>query len=132
MDASNILKPALARGELKCIGATTHQEYRNFFDKDKALSRRFAKIDIEEPSIEDSFEILKGVQKRYEDFHQIKFSDDALKEAINLSVRYIHDRFLPDKAMDIIDEAGAFHMLRGKKDVEIDARNYLINSFLYA
>jgi len=121
MDASNLLKPALARGELKCIGATTHQEYRNFFDKDKALSRRFAKIDIEEPSVDDTFKILKGVQKRYEDFHQIKFSDDALKESIDLSVRYIHDRFLPDKAMDIIDEVGAYYMLRGKKDIEIEA-----------
>ena len=123
MDASNILKPALARGELKCIGATTHQEYRNFFDKDKALSRRFAKIDINEPSIDDTFKILKGVQSKYEEFHKITFTDDALKEAINLSIRYIHDRFLPDKAMDIIDEAGAFYMLRGKKDVEITAED---------
>ncbi len=86
MDASNILKPALARGELKCIGATTHQEFRKFFDKDKALSRRFAKIDVEEPSISDTFLILKGVQDKYESFHKIRFSDEALREAIDLSV----------------------------------------------
>ncbi len=122
MDASNILKPALARGELKCIGATTHQEFRKFFDKDKALSRRFAKIDIEEPSIDDTFLILKGVQSRYEDFHEIRFTDEALKEAINLSVRYIHDRFLPDKAMDVIDEVGAFYLLRGKKDFLVEPK----------
>ncbi|WP_457606917.1 ATP-dependent Clp protease ATP-binding subunit ClpA [Nitratifractor sp.] len=119
MDASNILKPALARGELKCIGATTHQEYRNFFDKDKALSRRFAKVDVEEPSLEDTFKILKGVQHKYEEHHRIRFSDEALQSAIDLSVRYIHDRFLPDKAMDLIDEAGAHFMLRGERDVEV-------------
>jgi ATP-dependent Clp protease ATP-binding subunit ClpA len=132
MDASNILKPALARGELRCIGATTHQEYRNFFDKDKALSRRFAKIDIDEPSVEDSFKILKGVQNRYEKFHQIKFTDDALREAIELSVRYIHDKFLPDKAMDIIDDAGAFYMLRDKRDLEVDSEaiSLIVSSML--
>jgi len=121
MDASNILKPALARGELKCIGATTYSEYRNFFDKDKALSRRFAKIDIAEPSIEETFEILKGVQHKYEEHHQIAFSDKALQTAIDLSVKYIHDRFLPDKAMDIIDDAGAHFMLNGKKGIEINS-----------
>ena len=113
MDASNLLKPALARGDLKCIGATTYQEYRNFFDKDKALSRRFAKIDVEEPSIEDTFTILKGVQHKYEAYHQITFTDEALQSAIDLSVKYLHDRFLPDKAMDIIDEVGAHFMLKG-------------------
>ncbi len=123
MDASNILKPALARGELKCIGATTYGEYRNFFDKDKALSRRFAKIDIIEPSIEDTFSILKGVQHKYEAYHDIAFSDKALHTAIDLSVKYIHDRFLPDKAMDIIDDAGASFMLRGKKDMEITSKD---------
>lgn len=121
MDASNILKPALARGELKCIGATTFAEYRNFFDKDKALSRRFAKVDVPEPSIEDTYKILKGVQEKYESYHQIRFGDDALQSAIDLSVKYIHDRFLPDKAMDIIDDAGAHFMLKGKKEVEITA-----------
>ena len=123
MDASNLLKPALARGELKCIGATTYAEYRNFFDKDKALSRRFAKIDIEEPSIKDTFIILKGIQNKYEDYHHIKFTDEALQSAIDLSVKYLHDRFLPDKAMDIIDEVGAHFMLKGKKDVVVQPKD---------
>ncbi|MDQ7084779.1 MAG: ATP-dependent Clp protease ATP-binding subunit ClpA [Sulfurovum sp.] len=114
MDASNLLKPALARGDLKCIGATTYQEFRNFFDKDKALSRRFAKVDVEEPSKEDTFTILKGIQHKYEEFHKIRFTDGALESAIDLSVKYLHDRFLPDKAMDIIDEVGAHFMLKGK------------------
>jgi len=119
MDASNLLKPALARGDLKCIGATTYQEFRNFFDKDKALSRRFAKIDVEEPSVEDTFTILKGIQHKYEAYHHIKFTDTALQSAIDLSVKYLHDRFLPDKAMDIIDEVGAHFMLRGQKDMTV-------------
>lgn len=119
MDASNLLKPALARGDLKCIGATTYAEFRNFFDKDKALSRRFAKIDVSEPSFDDTLEILKGVKSKYEDFHHIRFSDEALKRAIELSIRYIHDRFLPDKAMDIIDDVGAKCVLEQKKDIEI-------------
>ena len=123
MDASNLLKPALARGELKCIGATTHQEYRNFFDKDKALSRRFGKVEVNEPSIKDTFKILKGLQSKYENFHKIKFSDAALQEAIDLSVKYIHDRFLPDKAIDIIDDAGASFMLKGKKDVTVTKKD---------
>ena len=123
MDASNLLKPALARGDLKCIGATTYQEYRNFFDKDKALSRRFAKIDVEEPSKEDTFIILKGVQHKYEDYHNIKFTDAALLSAIDLSVKYLHDRFLPDKAMDIIDEVGAHFMLRGQSDVTVKPKD---------
>jgi len=123
MDASNLLKPALARGDLKCIGATTYAEYRNFFDKDKALSRRFAKIDVEEPSIKDTFTILKGIQHKYEAFHNIKFTDAALQSAIDLSVKYLHDRFLPDKAMDIIDEVGAHFMLRGQNDVIVKPRD---------
>jgi len=120
MDASNLLKPALARGELKCIGATTHTEFRNFFDKDKALSRRFGKVEVDEPSIEDTYKILKGIQGKYEKFHNIKFSDESLQSAIDLSVKYIHDRFLPDKAIDIIDDAGAHFMLRGKSNVVIE------------
>ncbi len=119
MDASNLLKPALARGEFKCIGATTFAEYRNFFDKDKALSRRFAKIDVNEPSFEDTLQILKGAKAKYEEFHHITFTDEALKRAIELSIRYIHDRFLPDKAMDIIDDVGASCVLNGKKDIVI-------------
>ena len=127
MDASNLLKPALARGDLKCIGATTYAEYRNFFDKDKALSRRFAKIDVDEPSIEDTFTILKGVQHKYEEYHSINFSDAALQSAIDLSVKYLHERFLPDKAMDIIDEVGAHFMLKGKSDVTVETKDIEIS-----
>ena len=123
MDASNILKPALARGDLKCIGATTYSEYRNFFDKDKALSRRFAKVDVEEPSVEDTMLILQGIKHKYEDFHSISFSDKSLQRAIDLSVKYLHDKFLPDKAMDIIDEVGASFMLKGKIDVTVTTKD---------
>ncbi|PHS41823.1 MAG: ATP-dependent Clp protease ATP-binding subunit ClpA [Sulfurovum sp.] len=123
MDASNLLKPALARGDLKCIGATTYTEYRNFFDKDKALSRRFAKIDIEEPSIEDTMIILKGIKHKYEAYHNIEFTDASLQSAIDLSVKYLHDRFLPDKAMDIIDEVGAHFMLRGQEGVVVQPKD---------
>jgi len=121
MDAANLLKPALARGELKCIGATTYTEFRNHLDKDKALSRRFSKIDIDEPSVEDTLIILKGVKDKYEAYHNIKFSDEALESAISLSVKYLHDRFLPDKAMDIIDEVGAHFMLRDKSDITVSS-----------
>ena len=123
MDAANLLKPALARGELKCIGATTYAEYRNHLDKDKALSRRFSKIDIDEPSVADTMTILKGVKDKYEAYHKIKFSDEALQSAVDLSVKYLHDRFLPDKAMDIIDEVGAHFMLRDKSDVIVTSRD---------
>jgi ATP-dependent Clp protease ATP-binding subunit ClpA len=119
MDAANLLKPALARGDLKCIGATTYAEYRNHLDKDKALSRRFSKIDIEEPSIEDTLIILQGVKHKYEAYHQINFSDEALQASIDLSVKYLHDRFLPDKAMDIIDEVGAHFMLTDQRDIMV-------------
>ncbi|CAA6827065.1 MAG: ATP-dependent Clp protease ATP-binding subunit ClpA [uncultured Sulfurovum sp.] len=119
MDAANLLKPALARGELKCIGATTFAEFRNYLDKDKALSRRFSKIDIDEPSAEDTLVILRGIKEKYEAYHKITFSDDSLKAAVELSVKYLHDRFLPDKAMDIIDEVGAHFMLRDQKDVNV-------------
>ena len=110
-----------ARGELKCIGATTYAEYRNFFDKDKALSRRFAKIDVEEPSAEDTMVILQGIKHKYESYHGIYFTDEALQSAIDLSVKYLHDRFLPDKAMDIIDEVGAHFMLKGQKGIAVQA-----------
>ncbi len=119
MDAANLLKPALARGELKCIGATTYAEFRNHLEKDKALSRRFSKIDIDEPSKEDTIKILQGIKHKYEAYHQINFSDEALQSAVNLSVKYLHDRFLPDKAMDIIDEVGAHFMLQDKKNITI-------------
>ena len=113
MDASNLLKPMLASGELKCIGSTTYQEYRGIFEKDRALSRRFQKIDVVEPSIEQTYEILKGLKTRYEEFHEVKYSQNALKTAAELSGRYINDRFLPDKAIDVIDEAGANHRVKG-------------------
>lgn len=113
MDASNLIKPMLATGELKCIGSTTYQEYRGIFEKDRALSRRFQKIDVVEPSIDQTFEILKGLKSRYEEFHEVKYSNNALKTAAELSGRYINDRFLPDKAIDVIDEAGANHRVKG-------------------
>ncbi len=118
MDASNLLKPALASGKIKCIGATTYLEFKNFFEKDKALTRRFSKIDVDEPSLEDSFKILKGLKSRYETHHGIKYQDNALYSAIELSNKYINDRFLPDKAIDIIDEVGAsFHILKRKRKI---------------
>ena len=113
MDASNLIKPMLASGELKCIGSTTYQEYRGIFEKDRALSRRFQKIDVVEPSVDQTFEILKGLKSRYEEFHEVKYSTNALKTAAELSGRYINDRFLPDKAIDVIDEAGASHRVKG-------------------
>ena len=120
MDAANLLKPALARGELKCIGATTYAEFRNHLDKDKALSRRFSKIDIDEPSKADTLTILHGIKNKYEEYHKISFSEEALQAAVDLSVKYLHDRFLPDKAMDIIDEVGAHFMLQDKSDVIVE------------
>ena len=107
MDASNLIKPLLASGELKCIGSTTYQEFRGIFEKDRALTRRFQKVDIEEPSIPDTIEILKGLKPNFEEHHNVKYSVNALKSAVELSSRYIMDRFLPDKAIDVIDEAGA-------------------------
>ena len=116
MDASNQLKPALASGAMKCMGATTYSEYRNIFEKDRALSRRFAKIDIEEPSFSDSFLILKGIRPKYEEHHKVKYTDKSLHSAIELSKKYITDRFLPDVAIDLIDEAGAsFHLQKKKR-----------------
>lgn len=117
MDAANQLKPALASGELKCMGATTFSEYRNGFEKDKALSRRFSKVDIEEPSLKTSYLILKGLKSRYEKHHKVTYTDKALKQAVELSNRYITDRFLPDKAIDIIDEtAASLHLIKSKKN----------------
>ncbi|QCD52281.1 AAA family ATPase [Campylobacter sp. RM16192] len=119
LDMSNLLKPALSNGSLRCIGATTYTEYRNFFEKEKALSRRFAKIDVEEPSIEDSCEILKGLRTKYEKFHSVKYSDEILKLSVELAKKYINDRFLPDSAIDLIDEAGARLALKEKKNVKV-------------
>ena len=112
MDASNLMKPMLASGELKCIGSTTYQEYRGVFEKDHALSRRFQKVDITEPSVEETVTILKGLKSRFEDHHKVKYSMNALRSAVELADRYINDRHLPDKAIDVIDEAGASQRLR--------------------
>ena len=115
MDASNMLKPALASGDIKCIGTTTYKEYRNVFEKDHALSRRFQKVDIEEPTVDQSISILKGLQKRYEDFHGVAYTPAAIKASAELSARYINDRYLPDKAIDVMDEAGAEVKLRPRR-----------------
>ena len=111
MDASNLLKPALASGGLRCIGSTTYKEYRQYFEKDRALVRRFQKIDVNEPTIPDAIEILKGLKPYFEEFHKLRYTNDAIKAAVELSARYIHDRKLPDKAIDVIDETGASQML---------------------
>lgn len=120
MDASNLIKPLLANGELKCIGSTTYQEYRGIFEKDRALARRFQKIDVGEPSIEETFEILKGLRPRLEQHHGVKFSIPALKAAVELAAKFINDRFLPDKAIDVVDEAGAYqNLLKASKRKKI-------------
>jgi ATP-dependent Clp protease ATP-binding subunit ClpA len=112
MDASNLLKPLLASGEIRCIGSTTYQEYRGVFDKDRALSRRFQKIDVVEPSVEDTYQILRGLKSRFEEHHKLKYTDRALKVAAELAAKYINDRYLPDKAIDVIDEVGAYQQLQ--------------------
>ncbi|MEQ9490682.1 MAG: ATP-dependent Clp protease ATP-binding subunit ClpA [Alphaproteobacteria bacterium] len=127
MDASNLLKPALASGTLRCIGSTTYKEFRGYFEKDRALARRFQKIDVSEPSVADTIKILKGLKPYYEEHHKVRYTNDAIKTAVDLSARYINDRKLPDKAIDVIDEVGAAQMLLpeskrkktiGVKDVE--------------
>ncbi|MBU4001443.1 MAG: ATP-dependent Clp protease ATP-binding subunit ClpA [Proteobacteria bacterium] len=115
MDASNILKPVLTSGELRCIGSTTYEEFKNHFEKDRAFSRRFEKIEVHEPPLKESIDILKGLRSRYEEHHGIEYTDQALKAAVELSVKFINDRYLPDKAIDVIDEAGAFVVLSGEK-----------------
>ncbi|MCO6408415.1 ATP-dependent Clp protease ATP-binding subunit ClpA [Hoeflea alexandrii] len=127
MDASNLLKPALSSGAIRCIGSTTYKEYRQFFEKDRALVRRFQKIDVAEPTIPDAIEILKGLKPYFEEYHKVGYTDDAIKAAVELSARYITDRKLPDKAIDVIDESGAAQMLLPEKnrkktltDVEIE------------
>lgn len=128
MDASNLLKPALAQGTLRCIGSTTYKEYRQYFEKDRALVRRFQKIDVNEPSVPDAIEIVKGLKPYFEEFHKLRYTNEAVKAAVELSARYINDRKLPDKAIDVIDETGASQMLlpenRRKKTIglkEIEA-----------
>jgi ATP-dependent Clp protease ATP-binding subunit ClpA len=124
LDASNLLKPALASGAIRCIGSTTYKEYRQFFEKDRALVRRFQKIDVNEPTVPDAIEIVKGLRPYFEEFHKIKYTDDALKAAVELSARYINDRKLPDKAIDVIDETGASQMLlpedQRKKIIDVE------------
>jgi ATP-dependent Clp protease ATP-binding subunit ClpA len=112
MDASNLLKPVLTTGELRCVGSTTYQEYRGIFEKDRALSRRFQKIDVEEPDVETTYKILKGLKSRFEEHHELRYSDSALRAASELAGKYINDRFMPDKAIDVIDEAGAWQRLQ--------------------
>jgi ATP-dependent Clp protease ATP-binding subunit ClpA len=123
MDASNLLKPALASGALRCVGSTTYKEYRNYFEKDRALVRRFQKIDVAEPSIEDAVKILRGLKPYYEKYHRVRYTNEAIRSAVELSARYIGDRKLPDKAIDIIDEVGAAQMLvpesRRKKTIQV-------------
>ena len=124
LDACNLLKPALARGTLRCIGSTTYKEYRNYIEKDRALARRFQKIDIPEPSVEDTVKILRGLKPYYESHHNVRYTATAIKAAVELSHRYIHDRKLPDKAIDVLDEAGAAQMLapEGKRRKTITVR----------
>jgi ATP-dependent Clp protease ATP-binding subunit ClpA len=123
LDASNILKPALGSGELRCIGSTTYEEYRNLFDKDRALSRRFQKIDLHEPSSDETLEILKGLCPRYEQHHKASYSKEALESAVLLAVKHLPQRHLPDKAIDVIDEAGAQHRLDGHPNRPIDVND---------
>jgi len=111
MDASNLLKPALSSGQLRCIGSTTYKEFRNYFEKDRALVRRFQKIDVNEPSVEDAIKILRGIKPYYEKYHRVRYTNEAIRAAVELSVRYINDRKLPDKAIDILDEVGAAQMV---------------------
>ena len=124
MDAANMLKPALARGEIQCLGSTTLDEYRQYIERDAALERRFQKVMVGEPSVEDAIEILQGLRKTYEDFHKVKYTDEAIETAVIFSERYISDRFLPDKAIDLIDEAGSRthlnHCLNSKEENEAD------------
>ena len=125
LDASNILKPALASQAMRCIGATTYKEYKSSFEKDRALQRRFQKIDIPEPSSDDAIAILKGLQKKYEEFHNLRYDNEAVRAAVELSVRYIHERKLPDKAIDLIDEAGAQQSLlpKNKRQKRVTVKN---------
>jgi len=116
MDASNLIKPALSNGSLRCIGSTTFQEYRQVFEKDHALSRRFQKIDVNEPSVSETVDILRGLKSKFEDFHHVQYDDRALVAAVELSAKFINDRFLPDKAIDVIDEAGAQRRLKAEQD----------------
>ena len=118
MDAGNLIKPMLARGELNCIGATTFDEYKKYFEKDKALSRRFQTIEVKETSVEETIKIIQGLKSNYENYHNVKYTDEAIKLAVELSSKYINDRFLPDKAIDVIDEAGSYVSMNRKDSNE--------------
>ena len=118
LDISNLLKPALANGNFRCIGATTYNEFRNYFNKDKALSRRFSKVIVKEPSISDSIKILNQIAPLYEKFHKVKYTSDALEACVNLSDKFINDRYLPDKAIDLLDEAGAYYKIQKKNKIK--------------
>ena len=122
LDVSNLLKPALGKGEIRCIGSTTFQEYRGIFNQNQALSRRFQKIDVVEPSFDECEEILMGIKDIYEDYHSVKYTDESIKSAVELSSKYINDRFLPDKAIDVVDETGALLNINRKNDKEINVR----------
>src|SRR5438876_4886714 len=125
MDASNLLKPALAAGTLRCIGSTTYKEYRQYFEKDRALVRRFQKIDVTEPTVEDSIKILMGIKSYFENYHSVRYTAEAIRAAVELAERYINDRKLPDKAIDVIDEVGAAQMLllEGKRRKTINVQD---------
>jgi ATP-dependent Clp protease ATP-binding subunit ClpA len=123
LDASNLLKPALTSGKLRCIGSTTYDEYNKYFDKDRALSRRFQKIDIVEPTVGETIEILKGLRPKYEDYHKVRYSDEAIELAVRLSAQYITERRLPDKAIDVLDEAGAWARMNAFKIAEADRQS---------
>ncbi len=122
LDVSNLLKPALGKGEIRCIGSTTFQEYRGIFNQNQALSRRFQKIDVVEPSFDECEEILMGIKDIYEDYHSVKYTDESIKSAVELSSKYINDRFLPDKAIDVVDETGALLNINRKNNKEINVR----------
>jgi len=125
MDASNLLKPALASGELRCIGSTTYQEYKRSFDRDKALARRFQRIEVAEPTREEAVQILNGLKSHYEKHHNVRYTSAAIRSAVELSARYINDRYLPDKAIDVMDEAGVAGHLRARNSemVTVGARD---------
>ena len=132
MDASNLLKPALQSGKLRCMGSTTYKEFQQFFEKDRALTRRFQKIDVAEPSVDETIKILTGLKPHFEEYHKIRYTSEALKTAVELSARYMHDKKMPDKAIDVIDEAGAIQMLqpssKRKKTIGIKEIESVISS----
>src|SRR5690606_29638026 len=123
MDASNILKPALASGKIRCIGSTTFEEFKGAFDRDRALARRFQKIDVGEPSVEDTIAILEGLRSRYEEHHGVKYDPEAIEAAAKLASKHITERFLPNKAIDVIDEAGAQDRMRAEPTCRITVRD---------